>query len=157
MKQGIGMTQTLNIIILFILTAFAILMGIMSYSKAFRTSSRIVKSIEVCEGYNDCAKEQIYRFLSNIGYNHSQSSCPNKDSIVAYTHDDGFDYCVYMIDENVDIQGSSGYCNNDQSGCGYARYEVLTYMTFDFPIIDKFKIPVRNRTDWIYRFPNDRQ
>lgn len=151
------MTQTLNIIIVFILITFAILMGIMSYSKAFRTNSRIVKSIEMCEGYNECSETQINSFLSNLGYSRNQIVCPARDDLEALSKNNGFDYCVYKIDENEEIQGSKGYCTNDQRECGYDRYRVVTYMVVDFPLIDRIRIPVFNITDWIYRFPNDRK
>lgn len=165
MKQSVGMTHTLNIIIIFIIISFAILAAIMSYSKAYRISSKIINQIEICEGYNICASNEIDRILTGLGYSQTNNvnNCPKREDsqgkeIDAISrNDNNFDYCIYKLSDNTSIQGSEKYCFEKQKGCGYDQYEVITYMIVDFPLIDQIKIPIKNRTDWIYRFPNDRQ
>ena len=43
MNQSVSYTYLLNIIIIFILVAFMVLMGTLSYTKAFRVNSKIAK------------------------------------------------------------------------------------------------------------------
>ncbi len=151
MKESIGFTFTLNIIIIFIFIAFAILMGIMSYSKAYRVNSKIVNAIEKCEGYNDCAEAEINRMLSNIGYMATDRECRERNGVEPSDKLDNFNYCVYKINNNT-LRS-----NEENEYYRYDRYEVVTYMVIEFPIVDRIRIPLTNRTDMIYRFPNDRR
>ena len=83
MKESIGYTSTLNIVIIFILISFAILMAIMSYSRAFKINNRIMNEIEKCEGYNTCTVKEIDRILTNYGYYTADSNftCPRPEII----------------------------------------------------------------------------
>ena len=47
MNQSVSYTYLLNIIIIFILVAFMVLMGTLSYTKAFRVNSKIANAIEI--------------------------------------------------------------------------------------------------------------
>lgn len=160
MKESIGYTSTLNIVIIFILISFAILMAIMSYSRAFKINNRIMNEIEKCEGYNTCTVKEIDRILTNYGYYTADSNftCPRRDGIQAVQNptalDDegqpirinGFEMCVYIdLDENNQ--------NNDYvkkiNGKDHYRYGVLTYYHVDLPLIEWFRLPVFTRTNWI--------
>lgn len=151
MRESIGFTFTLNIIIIFIFIAFAILMGIMSYSKAYRVNSKITNAIEICEGYNDCAENEINRVLANVGYGEIGRECRRRDNIDPIARRGNFDYCVYQIENNEPRS------DEEHEYYHYDRYEIVTYMVIDFPIVDRIRIPLKNRTDMIYRFPNDRR
>ena len=131
MKESISYTFLLNIIIIFIVISFFAIMSIMSYSKAFRTNSKIVNSIELYEGYNG-AKSEISRTLTNYGYQRKSITCPKKDgqnavNVISGKTDDAV--CIYLFDK----------------GKTYS-YGVITYMTFDFPIINSIRMPVYTRT-----------
>ena len=63
MKESIGLTFTINIMIVFIVVSFVFVAGILSYTKAFKAGSLIIKSLEKYEGYNELAFDQINRNL----------------------------------------------------------------------------------------------
>lgn len=134
MKESIGYTFLLNIIIVFIAISFFAIMAIMSYTKAFRVNSKIVNAIEINEGFNVYATESIDSVLTSYGYQKTKRTCPKKDgedAIVEASGEEG--YCVYFFDE----------------GTKYS-YGVITYMAFDFPIVREFlAIPVYTKTSTI--------
>lgn len=142
MNQSVGQPFIYTIIAVFIITIFAILIGTMSYFKAYKVNSKIVGIIEKYEGYNDLAISEINTTLKTIGYNLKDVSCPNK------TMSDGTStnninnnstlYCVYKT------------CNMT-SNYETCRYGVTTYINIEFPIISSIvKIPVHTETASIY-------
>lgn len=158
MRESIGYTFTLNIVIVFILIAFAILMAIMSYSKAFKINNRIMNEIEKCEGYNSCAVTEINRILSSYGYSRAETDCPKRDGIEAMGNPDGtnkFEMCVYYSDE-IGVNEREKIFNRTVTVDGNEehkyRYGVLTFYHVDLPIISRFRLPVYTRTNWIYDF-----
>ena len=136
MKESISYTFLLNIIIVFIAISFFAIMGIISYSKAFRVNSKMVNAIEINEGYNGYAKASIKNIITSYGYQKYNVNCPKKNGQSAILDASGSEgYCVYRFDE----------------GNTYS-YGVITYLTFDFPIVGKwFRIPVYTRTATIRR------
>ena len=134
MNQSVSYTYLLNIIIIFILVAFMVLMGTLSYTKAFRVNSKIANAIEIWEGDNSCSQDEINRIINNYGYKKRITSCPKKSN-KAGTLKNG--YCIYKFDDD------------DK----HYSYGILTYMYIDIPVIgDILKIPVYSRTDRIYKF-----
>ena len=132
MKQSIGTSAILNIIIIFIVTVFAAITGIISYNKAYKVNTRIGDAIERAEGYNSVSKSEIDRVLGSLGYLKGKPDCSGQtDSI--------YQYCVNSKQIN-------------KSDDKYHQYEVTTYMYFNFPLIDSFKIPIKTKTGLIYCF-----
>lgn len=131
MKQAIGTSTILNIIIIFIVTVFAAITGIISYNKAYKVSTRIGDAIERAEGYNEVSKKEIKRVLDALGYRKEKANCGDNG-----ISGDEHDFCVKNL----------GTKNNRY------QYEVLTYMYFDLPLINEIKIPIRTKTDRIYCF-----
>ena len=138
MKESISYTFLLNIIITFIVISFFVIMCIMSYTKAFRVNSKIVNAIEISEGYNNVSKNEINKILTSYGYQKLNVGCPTKEgqsaiNVTSGRTSDGT--CIY-------------YFNN---GDKY-NYGVITYMTFDFPIVNQLiRIPVYTRTMSLYK------
>lgn len=128
MRQSVGMSQQLNIIIIFILIVFALIAASLSYYKAFKVNNVIVNSIEKYEGYNELSKEEISNGLITLGYqkNNECSSKPYKDE--------------------SKTEKISGYCVNYKSTNNGYYYDITTYMYIDLPIIDIIKIPVKSST-----------
>lgn len=169
MKESISYTYLLNIIIIFILVAFMVLMGTLSYTKAFRVNSKIANAIEVCEGYNSCSKPEIERIIKNYGYENRVSSCSKKYGSSSTV---GNGYCIYTFKDNqtytVKVSNGGSYSSGGTYSSGgiysssgeyktvgskYYSYGVLTYMYIDIPVIgDLLKIPVYSETDQIYDF-----
>lgn len=134
MKESISYTFLLNIIIVFIAISFFAIMGIISYSKAFRVNSKIVNVIETNEGYNNYSIGDISKILTSYGYQKYKVNCPTKDGQNAIYDASGQDgYCVYYFNQ----------------GDTYS-YGVITYMYFDFPVVGRFfRIPVYTKTEVI--------
>ena len=59
MKESIGYTVTLNIVITFIIIVFAFLSAALIYFKSNKVSNVITETIEKYEGYNVYAKNEI--------------------------------------------------------------------------------------------------
>lgn len=143
MREGMGSVFLYNMIIIFIVVTFAFLAGTMSYAKAFRINSRILNSIEIYEGYNDEAANDIAHILNNYGYKIGTEKCPSKKGTVDITKintNGEYSYCIYatVVDER------------------HYNYGVLTYMYLDLPIIGQYlKFPVYTKSDTIYYFTTD--
>ena len=152
MKESIGYTVTLNIIIIFILVTFAVIFGIVSYSKAYRANSKIVNAIEKYEGYNSLSLIEINNNLTSLGYS-PRGNTPIKckatrnggtlveDSSFKSTDEILFNYCVYKHTSDGDYKHMS--------------YGVVTYLEVDFSFFGtKLRLPVYAKTRRIYIFSN---
>lgn len=142
MKQSIGFTQSLSIIIIFILIVFALLSATLSYYKAFKINSYITSIVQKYEGYNSLSEAEINQKLTSMGYRFGSVDCPKKkghDS-VAVVKNREHAYCIYAYDDPKEIKN------------GYYRYGVLTYIFVELPLGYKFKLPVYSETEPIYRF-----
>lgn len=134
MRQSVGMSQQLNIIIIYILIVFALIAASLSYYKAFKINNVIVSSIEKYEGYNDLAKTEISSSLSTLGYQQMSVVC-EKGNIA----DKSVGYCIY---------GPNKKENSDDKVESYS-YKVTTYMYIDLPIINMIRIPIKASTTQI--------
>lgn len=136
MKESISYTFLLDIIIVFIAISFFAIISIISYSKAYRVNSKIVNAIEINEGYNKYVTEKIDQTITSYGYQRISKVCPTKDgqSAINTTNNRTSDgVCIYMFDK----------INED----GTYWYGVLTYMSYDFPIVGNLiRIPVYTKT-----------
>lgn len=142
MKESISYTFLLNIIITFIVISFFVIMCIMSYTKAFRVNSKIVNTIEISEGYNKVAKPEINRILTSYGYQKINVKCQPKEGQYAI----GYDGQRLPNDRTTDGTCIYKFENGDKY-----NYGVVTYMTFDFPIVNTLiRIPVYTRTMSLY-------
>ncbi len=136
MKESISYTFLLDIIIVFIAISFFAIISIMSYSKAYRVNSKIVNAIEINEGYNSYAKNKIEETIISYGYQKIRKKCPTKDGQTAINAtnnitNDGV--CIYMFDKTKED--------------GTYWYGVLTYMSYDFPVVGNLiRIPVYTKT-----------
>lgn len=151
MRQGIGATATFNIIIIFIVIVFGLLIGTVNYYKAFKVNSRILDIIEKFEGYNNFAYDEIGSFLNTMGYVKGNTGCNVRShgaDIVSsqngnHTSDDRYDYCVYYHEnDGKGINGKNSYYN----------YSVVTYIYVDLPFIRQLKIPVYTKGERTYKF-----
>lgn len=150
MKESIGYTVSLNIMIIFITIIFAFLCAALIYFKSNKASNIITSAIEKYEGYNTSAISEINRNLSSLGYGSRTISCATE------LVDEGI---TCNIVENVFGQGDSGYCvyecyEKDASGnYDYYYYKIRTNMMITIPIIqDILDIPVYSNTNRLYKF-----
>lgn len=147
MKESIGLTATLNIVIIFLFIAFAFILGTMSYSKAFRASSMITNALERYEGYNLLSKHEIDRNLNTLGYmSGNGENCPKTRTsslgvgeLVTLDEQQYKEYCIYFFDNDGDKRHYS--------------YGIVTYITFEFNVFGMtWKFPIYNHVRRIYRF-----
>ena len=127
MRDAVGGSILLNIVIIFLSLVIVFFAGIMAYSKAYKVKNRIIEIIEREKGYNTAAIRSIESDLRLYGYRNSTSRRCDSGNLNTST----FFYCVYERG-NV-LRGTT--------------YEVVTYVQFDFPIIgDWLVFPVKGQT-----------
>lgn len=147
MKESIGYTVTLNIIIIFIIIVFTFLSSILIYYKSNKVNNVIINSIEKYEGYNNLSKKEIVSKMSSLGYNKNSINCKKSvndkndsdNKCILETSSDGSQgYCVY-------------YCEEDNGE--YYYYKVRTNMMINIPIInDILNIPIYSNTNRLFDF-----
>lgn len=137
MKQSIGFTQSLSIIIIFILIVFALLSATLSYYKAFKINSNIASIVQKYEGYNSLSEAEITNRLTSMGYRFGTIDCPKKKNKEDEDNSNRkHAYCLYKYDVKN----------------GYYRYGIMTYIFVELPLGYKFKLPVYSETEPIYMF-----
>ena len=161
MKESIGYTVTLNIMIVFITIVVAFLCAALIYFKSNKASNVITTAIEKYEEYSDSAKEEINRNLTSLGYGSTLINC---DSTVeepgVYSEDSGANKCTLIK------QGTDGYCiyvcyeenkfDHGKYQGEYYYYKIRTNMMINIPIIhDVLPIPIYSNTNRLYNFDKD--
>lgn len=172
MKEGISYSFLLNIIIVFIFVCAAIIMGSLSYYKAFRANAIISQTIEKYEGYNCVAADEIARKLSGVGYTTPFSvNCNNKGkncmtdaantyAVVSYNLDEGMNNQKIVYKERTDEYKQYANMNStykcDYKGCVTNKkyqYGIYTYMYTELPVIQNLiRIPLFAKTSIMYEF-----
>lgn len=156
MRESIGTVSLLNFIIFFIFLVFAFLIGTFSYYKAYKVNNYIVSAIEKFEGFNDYSIGEIDNKLNSLGYERVSFNCPSEKGTGKLMDNNGNYEGITSSN-----RGYNGYCvyvyNNDtkekKATDIYDSYEVMTVITFKFPLIeDILKLRVSSRTGLIYNF-----
>lgn len=130
MREAIGSSLLLNIVVVFVSLIILFFVGILSYSKAYKAKNRIIDVIEKYETYSEDpvkqdAGDEIVSSLKEMGY--QLGNCRNT---AQNENNTGYKYCVHRVDAN------EGH-----------YYKVTTYVEFNFPIINNLiSIPVTGET-----------
>ncbi len=145
MKESVGYTVTLNIVIMFIVVVFAFLAAALIYYKSNKVNNAIINSIEKYEGFNDLAVAEIERNMISIGYNKHSINCgsstSNGCSLVNENKSKKNGYCVYLCTEK---SGES---------TPYYYFRVKSFMMINVPIINEIlNIPIYSNTNRLYNF-----
>ena len=154
MKESIGYTVTLNVVITFIIIVFAFLSAALIYFKSNKVSNVITETIEKYEGYNYIAQNEIETKLNSLGYNKKPVDCSKYYARIDNTE------CKYAtIDGNV-FDGKDGYCifvcDEIVDGEKYYYYKISTNMMLNIPIInDILDIPIFSNTNRLYDFESN--
>lgn len=140
MREAIGNSYIFSIVIALIGIIFLILIGSLSYSKAFKVKTRIIEIIEKNSGYNEeNIKMEIDNYLKTVGYTVTKSSnsgkCVELNGTKAInTKSKNYDYCIYRFNT---VKGP--------------YYHVTVFISFDIPVISSYlRIPVSGETRVIY-------
>lgn len=141
MRESISNTFIFNLILVFITILIVLLVGSLSYSKAYKVKNKIIEIIEKHNSY-EAAREDISNVLKSIGYRVNRTGQQN---CRPQTNDGG--QSVYAINKNSDYR----YCVYPFSTARGRYYRVVAYMYFDIPIIGReIEIPVYGETKIIY-------
>lgn len=161
MKESIGYTVTLNIMIVFITIIVAFLCAALIYFKSNKASNVVTMAIEKYEGYNISSISEINRNLNSLGYNSVGITCDptieadgakKVSSIDNINNVDEDGLC--RLTSNLSGQGSNGYCVYlCMENVDYYYYKIKTNMMVNIPIIhDLLNIPVYSNTNRLYNF-----
>jgi len=161
MKESVGYTVTLNIMIVFITIVVAFLCAALIYFKSNKVSNVITTSIEKYEGYNTSSINEINMNLSSLGYNSMSINCDStvtdkgarRIQALNNSHNVDADGLCKLV-SNSNGQGSRGYCVYlCMENVDYYYYKIRTNMMINIPIInDLLNIPVYSNTNRLYNF-----
>ncbi len=148
MKQSISGATLINLIVIFIVIIFGLLAATFSYAKAYKINTRIMNGIEIYGGYNKEALSYIDVALKGYGYTRGKKTCPGTlvmngaTGILDSSASSDYYFCVYKFTTTTE-----GKC--------YYSYGVVTYISFELPIVGKFDVPVKSKTNRIFDFKKD--
>ena len=161
MRESIGYTVSLNLMIVFITIIVAFLCAALIYFKSNKVSNVITTAIEKYEGYVDSSISEIDINLGSLGYNSVAINCEQtitdkgakkvKALNGSYNVDnDG----LCRLTSKLSGQGSKGYCVYlCLESVDYYYYKIKTNMMLNVPIIhDLLNIPVYSNTNRLYNF-----
>jgi hypothetical protein len=141
MKEALGISQLYTFVIVFVSIIMLLLIGSLSYSKAFKIKTRILEIVETNKGFNSDVEDEIDSFLKSAGYpvnTRNNKSCPTVKGTGAINTINNFDYCIYSFET---LRGP--------------YYRVTVFISYDIPVISAFlRIPVSGETRIIYDFNN---
>ena len=139
MKDAVGGSLLLNIVVIFTSIIILFFVGIIAYTKAFKIKNRIIEVIETHGTYTTYeagggnTQDELTGDLSRAGYMTASAAQINSkcgSGNLNKVSSSGHLYCVYPKTNN---EGHS--------------YEVVTYIHFSFPVIgDMLTFPVRGET-----------
>lgn len=165
MKESIGYTVTLNIVIVFITIIVAFFWFATIYFRSNKASNIITTAIEKYEGYNDASIFEITSKLNALGYgSHSIQCAPTVvDKGANYKKNEYSDLenitGICNITTNPKGNGSLGYCvyecyeTNENGNYEYYYFKIRTNMMIGLPIInDILDFPIYSNTNRLYKF-----
>lgn len=154
MREAIGNTFIVNLLLVFLGVMSIIFIGSISYSRAFKAKNRIVYTIEKYGGWNelsgaagmDPARKEISASLKQMGYplattfgrcHRYEKTYSNTSVSIVYGENPGdidYHYCVYMYESDRGVY-----------------YGVVTFMRFDIPLVgEMLEFPVYGETKSLY-------
>lgn len=148
MKDAIGGSLLLSLVVVFTSVVILLFAGIITYSKAYKVKNKIIEVIERYDGeimdksntskINAVVLDEINTELNKVGYKISgaptNSKCSRDSSRGACTNlnTSSYNYCICS---------QSGATTDGQS------FEVITYVHFEFPVVgDLLTFPVKGET-----------
>ena len=134
MRDAMGGSVVIVIIVFFIVSVSAYLAFNVNYTKAFRMKNKIISYYEEyngdcnngCSGSN-CCKSKIKDYAKEIGYDPAILNCSD-----GYNDVDGY-YCV----KAVEVSKKSDSDVYDDKGGTYHYYKIVTKIDIRVPILDK--------------------
>jgi hypothetical protein len=132
LKDAVGGSLLLNLVVVFTSIVILFFAGIMAYSKAYKAKNKIIEVIESYENYDETVAGVISEDLKLAGYRDASVQQIRQKCGTTNLNKFGYYYCVYRDNNSVE-EGFS--------------YEVVTYVHFDFPVIGNLLVfPVKGET-----------
>ena len=157
MREAVGSAFIVNLILIFIGVISALLIGSISYSKAYKIKDRIIYTIEKYDGWSDATKNEIDKQINAIGYKLNDGASSRCPSIFSKRLGDNYISGNLVHGNNLGTN-QYNYCvyrNHYESSPG-DYYTVVTFMTFDIPLIGGLlQFPVSGETSVIYEVINN--
>lgn len=158
MKESIGYSVTINIVVTFIVIIFAFLAAAVVYFKTNKASNILVETIQKYEGYNITAKNEINMKLNSLGYGSHSINCPQTMNSTSAYYAKVKSNCIYVDPNGGSSSNNRGYCVyecTDQGIEDYYYYKVRINMMINIPFVgDLLDIPIYSNTHRIYDFEN---
>lgn len=162
MREAIGGTWIMGIVIVFVVLFSSFLAYSISYTKAFNVKNEIINYIEHKEGFTKSAND--VKTLSIAALKKEAVDGPESDHNVEakayyYILEAGYNKDVTEKVGCPDGEGNSyagGYCikkicTNPSDGTSNVYYKVTTYIAVEIPVLQiVVKIPVSGETRTIY-------
>jgi hypothetical protein len=128
MRDAMGGSVALVIIVVFIVIALGYMAFNVNYTKAFRMKNKIISVYEDYDGncLSDC-RSAIKEYSKTIGY----SSGNNMNCPAGYRNSDNL-YC-YKKMENLNVTNNDGVINDTRKR---SYYRVITKINVEIPIIN---------------------
>ncbi len=152
MREAIGGSWMLGIVVVFIMLFTAYLAVSINYTKAFKVKNRIINLIEENEGFSTNTSAGNGG-MAGVSDDELKRSSKTEDKIYAYLKEVG--YATTQIQDNQCPSGFSkrdgGYCVRRVCDGNGSYYKVRTFIKFEIPIFWKtFTIPVSGETKTLY-------
>ena len=138
MKEAVGNTYIFGFIIAIVGIIFLILIGSLSYSKAFKIKTKVINIVEKNKEYNDNeVRDEIDQYLKEAGYivanTKSSGTCPDVNGVKAMNTIKNYDYCIYRFNT---VKGP--------------YYKVVVFISFDIPLASRLRLPLSGETRVMY-------
>ena len=143
MKESIGGTWLLGLVVIFIVLFASFIAVAINYTKAFRVKNEIINA-----NGGQTTEEKISDYLDRIGYNRGDLNigCPKEIYGEDAKTGDGNNYCYKLITTSEYSPGSvkQGY------------YKVSTFVIIDLPMLfdGSFTVPVSGETKLLHNIPS---
>lgn len=128
MRDALGGTVTLVIIVVFIVIALGYMAFNVNYTKAFRMKNKVISVYEDYDGecLGEC-RNAIKEYAKTLGYNTGNNmSCPN-----GYQNSDNI-YCYKKVSVTGDLK-EEGIINDSKNK---SYYRIITKINVEVPIIN---------------------
>lgn len=145
MKEAVGSSMLLYIVIIVVGVIMLLFVSIMSYTKAYSAKNKIISAIETFEGYDDSSIEEISANLSKMGYTITAQDFCNSTRVKNHLKELGISGATNL---NNSAKSKYGYCVYEVSTSRSGKYYVVaTFINFSLPIVGtNFVFPVYGQT-----------
>ena len=147
MREAIGGSLLMNLVVIFTGIVILFFVSIISYSKAYGVKNRIINVLEKYEEFNVSAQNEINADLRNVGYKATTSNQCDSDRVKNHLREIGITNSSELTNLNTNAFNYCLYKIESKSSHGSFYYVAVTFVSFEFPLIgDMLTFPVYGET-----------